>query len=76
MPEQTALTTEVDAHVARICDLGCRRVYEVIAELERGQSSDATRSLSDSLRAVVLAELKAVMAIYDAREDGPSCRVG
>ena len=76
MPEQTGLTTEIDAHVARICDLGCRRVYQVIATLERGQESDDTRTLPDNLRATVLAELKAVMAIYDAREDGPPCHAG
>ena len=76
MPEQTGLTTEVDAHVARICDLGCRRVYQVIAALERGQESDEISTLPDALRKAVLIELKAVMAIYDAREDGPSCQAG
>ena len=76
MSAKTELTTEVDAQVARICDLGCRHVYRVIELLEDGRESEVVENLRPAVRAAVLAELKAVMAVYDAREDGPPCQIG
>ncbi|MCB1759081.1 MAG: hypothetical protein KDI68_04765 [Gammaproteobacteria bacterium] len=64
----------MDAAVARICDLGCSRVYGTIAELELGRETEETRGLPTAVRRRVLQELKAVMAVYDAREGGPTCK--
>lgn len=67
-----ALITLVEASVERICDKGCRRVWEDIAALERDESLPEVQGLSSAQRAAVLAELKAIMAVYG----GGRCSIG
>jgi len=60
------------AHSARtsecieaLCQEGCRAVREHIAALEAGEVIAGTEALSEAERCAVLAELKAIMAVYD-----------
>ena len=65
-------TTRIDQRITQICELGCTRVTEIIVILEQGQSAPETDGLPETERAQVLIELKAIMAVYDTRQDG--CR--
>ncbi|MGF1642003.1 MAG: hypothetical protein ACFCUJ_00055 [Thiotrichales bacterium] len=74
---QHLLEARLDVYVERICGLGCAAVYRVIAEMEREVTPRAIGdlpALAVEDRQRVLAELKSIMAVYDAREDGPSCK--
>lgn len=71
-----ALVNHIEACVERICDLGCAKVYRVIDLLEKGQDARELTGMTCADRGAVLAELKAIMSIYDAREGGPSCKIG
>lgn len=51
--------------IEEICAHGCIRVNEIIIELENGQGIDYTRELTDEETFSLLAELKAIMAVYD-----------
>lgn len=53
--------------VESLCAGGCEAVRATIAALERGHGVAATDHLGESERAAVLTELRAVMAVYDAR---------
>lgn len=57
----------VEAHVTRICELGCARVREVIALLEQGRTTPETADVGEAERQQILDELRAIMAVYDAR---------
>ena len=57
----------LEQRVTQICGLGCMRVREIIAALERDQITVESEGLNPSERAQVLSELKAIMAVYDAR---------
>lgn len=65
----------LDLQVERICNLGCAAVYRIIDGLERGEQLPELRSIRREDQARLLAELKAVMAVYDAREGGAACRL-
>ncbi|NCA87736.1 MAG: hypothetical protein EOM92_02145 [Gammaproteobacteria bacterium] len=52
--------------VEAICAKGCRQVWRVLATWERGEFPVEARGLSDADREWVLAELKAIMAVYDS----------
>ena len=69
------LLNQVDACVARICDLGCAMVYRTIERMEAGEEVPEVAAIDDALRLAVLDELKAVMAVYNTRDGGPSCKV-
>jgi len=56
---------KVTKAIEEICAHGCIRVNEVIIELEQGQYVGPVQELSDEETASVLAELKAIMAVYD-----------
>jgi hypothetical protein len=57
----------LEQHIAQICGMGCTRVREIIGALERDHVIVESEYLSPSERAQVLSELKAIMAVYDAR---------
>lgn len=69
------LMNQVDACVARICDLGCAMVYRTIEMMEAGEEVAEVAAVDDATRQEVLLELKAVMSVYDARDGGAACRV-
>jgi len=66
------ISPRIDQRIAQICELGCTRVTEIIIILEQGQSTPETDDLPETERALVLDELKAIMAVYNTRKDG--CR--
>ncbi len=62
----------VDSSVENLCNQGCAEVYRTIQRLEKRQPVDALEHLTLFERKQVLAELKSVMAVYDARDaDAP-----
>jgi len=60
----------VEHCIEAICGKGCRQVWGQIAVLERGEQLPETEGLSREETAVVLAELKTIMAVY-----GDSCSI-
>ncbi len=70
-----ALVTEIDACVERICNLGCGRVYRIIERIERGKDVPEIKDTNTELHQSVLRELKTIMAVYDARDGGASCKM-
>jgi hypothetical protein len=60
----------VEACIEELCQQGCREVRRVIALLEKHEHVTPTARLSPAERAIVLTELRAVMAVYDARPTG------
>jgi len=60
----------LESRLEAICERGCRQVWDVIATLEQGGDVPETTDLDAGERASLLAELKAVMAVYSER-----CRV-
>ncbi len=53
--------------VEAICQCGCEAVRAVIVALEAGEPVSQVEGLDTQERRQVLAELKAVMAVYDDR---------
>jgi len=58
----------VEEAVNRICELGCARVREILAELARGSPVAEMAELTQEERQAVHAELQAIMAVYDQRQ--------
>jgi hypothetical protein len=58
---------KIDDCVEALCRKGCREVSRIILALERNEPVAETLALSSGERAAVLAELKSIMAVYDAR---------
>jgi hypothetical protein len=54
----------VEASIEAICLRGCRSVQDDIARLARGEVFPEVASLLPAERARVLAELRAIMAVY------------
>jgi hypothetical protein len=57
----------VEARLETLCEKGCRRVWQDIDALERGQDLPETRDLTEGERRMLLRELKQVMAVYAQR---------
>lgn len=55
----------VDEAVVRICELGCVRVRAIIRDMREGRPVPDLESLTAEERAEVLAELQAIMDVYD-----------
>jgi hypothetical protein len=51
--------------IEALCQLGCDSVRNTIAALEQGQPVAQMEGLDAEQRRRVLAELKAIMAVYD-----------
>jgi hypothetical protein len=56
---------QVEYSIERLCHKGCKAVWGVIHALEQGQSLEETQGLSEEEIGQVLAELKAIMAVYE-----------
>ena len=59
------LPVHVRTTVESICELGCERVNQIIADLESGKVVVETAGLAQSEQAQVLRELKDIMSVYD-----------
>jgi hypothetical protein len=62
----------VEKCVERLCQKGCQAVWADIDALEAGEQLSETRNLGPAEIAAVLAELKAVMAVYKGTCKVPS----
>lgn len=62
------MNQKTEQALTRICDLGCARIRALIGLLESGATIQETDELEEAERLTVLAELKAIMAIYDLRK--------
>lgn len=63
-------TLRVEACAEALCQKGCRQVRRDILVLESGGELPETRGLTRHQRAILLAELRQIMAVYDGR-----CRI-
>lgn len=55
---------QINHCLEQICERGCREVNVVISQLEAGKRSTECAVLDEAQTARLLAELKAVMAVY------------
>ncbi len=62
--------SRIDARVEMLCQQGCRLVRIQIATLEAGGDIPETQDLDPCERALFLAELQQIMAVY-----GDACRL-
>lgn len=61
----------VETCVEALCEQGCQKVWQYIADLEEGKELPELRGLNPDQRLAVLFELKSIMAVYSDR-----CSVG
>ena len=61
-------TEQVNQCVDALCQCGCDAVRATIEAMEVGGEVPQLQTLGSEEREVVLDELKAVMAVYDARK--------
>lgn len=64
----TGLAPQVEQAVDAICALGCEVVSAYIVALEEGETRPEYAALDVGQRARLLAELRAIMAVYDHRD--------
>jgi len=57
----------LESRLEALCEKGCRRVWQDIDALERGEDLPETRGLGAEERRLLLRELKQVMAVYADR---------
>ncbi len=65
--EHRNLSCPVDACVMRICDRGCRFVYQAIARMRAGEQVCDSEQLTPAQYQEVLRELEEVMGVYEGR---------
>jgi hypothetical protein len=73
--QNTSPRLQAERVVEQICNLGCAAVYQVLDAVDRGERPNELDGLDAEVHAVVLTELRSVMAVYDAREGGASCKL-
>jgi hypothetical protein len=56
---------KVNQCVEALCKCGCEAVRATITSMEMGAELEQTRDLDKQEAAIVLDELKAIMAVYD-----------
>ena len=66
---------QVEQAVEQVCNLGCAAVYRILDEVDRGIDPEPLSALPPGVRSCVVAELRSVMAVYDARDGGASCKL-
>ena len=59
--------THVEHAIVVLCTKGCRQVWQEIIALEKGEVLPETRGLNSHERAMVLQELRSIMAVYGDR---------
>ncbi len=55
----------IEQSVENVCKKGCKSVWADIDALEEGRRLPETAGLNEGERQAVLAELKAIMAVYE-----------
>ena len=66
---------QIEHAVEQVCNLGCAAVYRILDEVDRGVDPEPLAGLPSDIRAHVVAELRSIMAVYDARDGGASCKL-
>lgn len=69
---------KLSSYLDRLCNRGCGVVRETIQQMEDGERIPELADLSHNEQQHLLQELKAIMAVYDARritEDIPTSRL-
>lgn len=61
---------EIEIHVEQVCMQGCNHVYKIIDLLEQGARPEELRTLSTQYYAKLLRELRIIMSVYEARDQG------
>jgi hypothetical protein len=61
-------SNKVNQCVEALCKCGCEAVRATITSMEMGVELEQTRDLDEEEAAIVLDELKAIMAVYDDRQ--------
>jgi hypothetical protein len=61
-------SSKVNQCVEALCKCGCEAVRATITSMEMGAELEQTRDLDEQEAAIVLDELKAIMAVYDDRK--------
>ncbi len=59
---------KLSQYLDHLCNQGCTAVREVIEQIEAGDEVPELASLNPPEQARLLAELKAIMAVYDTRD--------
>lgn len=62
--------SKISHAIETLCLKGCKEVSRIILALEQNEPVEDVQQLSEGERQAVLAELKAIMAVYD---DGDTC---
>ena len=57
----------LESRLEALCEKGCRRVWQDMEAIERGDDLPETRDLSTDERRTLLHELRQVMAVYADR---------
>ncbi len=60
--------TDISRHLEAICQLGCEVTRATIEALEAGGEVPQADGLDAEARRELIAELKAVMSVYDLRD--------
>jgi 4-hydroxy-3-methylbut-2-en-1-yl diphosphate synthase IspG/GcpE len=61
-------SSKVNQCIEALCKCGCEAVRATITSMEMGAELEQTRDLDEQEAAIVLDELKAIMAVYDDRQ--------
>lgn len=59
------LRPELQIIIEKLCAAGCQQVNMHIAEIEAGKPPAVMQGLNQTDRELILAELKAIMAVYE-----------
>lgn len=62
----TSLPAGLQDLVEAVCSEGCNHVRSIIRQFEDGRDPEELRHLTPDERRLVLQELRAIMAVYDA----------
>ncbi|HFD87085.1 MAG TPA: hypothetical protein ENJ35_05370 [Gammaproteobacteria bacterium] len=73
--QQASIPKQVEAVVERLCAQGCAAVYRVLEQMENGDALPELDGNPPEVYDAVFLELKSIMAVYDAREGGPVCKL-
>jgi hypothetical protein len=62
-------TPDIDKLIEEICIRGCTYVYQVIEQLEQAAPTEELAHIPEHTHPILLRELKAIMAVYEARDE-------
>lgn len=72
---QSFAGVDTEIIVEQICNQGCAAVYRVLDTIDGGGWPSVLDAVPDELVEPVVEELRSIMAVYDARDGGASCKL-